>query len=175
MVVIENTGGSGTIDFVGIPLLPAAGATDLLVLPHEPVFRRAPGCNHGVEFLGRCPQDVNLRLGDLLPGRNIAAEGLAMTSDGKRLSSLKIARRVLAELVVAAELFIPGLSCLRKRISMRKPEIICPALKSSDKTRSAPFSAAATISASQKEMRDSSSMRKAADISAVVISTHQTK
>lgn len=48
---------------------------------------------------------------------------------------------------------------------MRKPEIICPALKSSDKTRSAPFSAAATISASQKEMRDSASMRKAADIS----------
>jgi len=53
---------SNTSALAGFPLLLAAGATDLLVLLHEFVFRRAPGCNHGVEFLRGCPHGVNLGL-----------------------------------------------------------------------------------------------------------------
>lgn len=51
----------------------------------------------------------------------------------------------------------------------------CWTLRSSDRIRSAPaFLAAAMINASQKPMRASSSIRKATEISAVVVSTHQT-
>jgi hypothetical protein len=54
------------------------------------------------------------------------------------------------------------------------PAILCPALKSSERIRVAPlFAADETISASQKLIRDSSSIRNAAEISAQVVSVHQ--
>lgn len=59
--------------------------------------------------------------------------------------------------------------------SIRTPAMILPGLRSSDRIRAAPaLRAAATISASQKPMPASSSMRKAAEISAHVVSMHQT-
>src|SRR5215831_13045303 len=92
---------SSTRALLGIPLLFAAGATDLLVLLHELVFRRAPRRDHGIEFLSRRPHGVHLGLAALLLGWNIEAEGLAMPSDGKGLSGLQIAREVLAKLAHA--------------------------------------------------------------------------
>ena len=58
--------------------------------------------------------------------------------------------------------------------SIRTPAMIWPELRSSETMRAAPaLRAAATISASQKPTPASSSMRKAADISAGVVSIHR--
>src|SRR5215469_13077791 len=58
--------------------------------------------------------------------------------------------------------------------SMRTPEIVCPAFRSSDRMRWAPLLiAAATMRASQNPRRDSSSIPKALEISDSVVSTHQ--
>src|SRR5580692_7795713 len=57
--------------------------------------------------------------------------------------------------------------------SMRMPAMICRAFRSSERMRTDPdLTAEATISASQKPMRDSSSIRNAAAISAGVVSVH---
>ena len=58
--------------------------------------------------------------------------------------------------------------------SMTMPAILWPAFKSSDRIRVAPFfEADETIRASQKPIRDSSSIRNAEAISAGVVSVHQ--
>jgi hypothetical protein len=54
--------------------------------------------------------------------------------------------------------------------SMRMPAMVWPAFRPSERIRTAPaLLAAATISASQKLMHASSSMRKAAEVSAAVV------
>src|ERR1700732_2054480 len=58
--------------------------------------------------------------------------------------------------------------------SMRMPAILWPAFRSSDRIRVAPFfSADETIRASQKPIRDSSSIRNAEAISVGVVPVHQ--
>src|SRR5207302_1250219 len=61
-----------------------------------------------------------------------------------------------------------------KGFSMRSPAIFWPGFKSSERRRVAPLlTAAATMSASQKPIRDSSSIRNATESSAGVVSMHQ--
>src|SRR5258708_22493818 len=58
-----------------------------------------------------------------------------------------------------------------KGFSIRSPAILCPGFKSSERSRVAPLlAAAATMSASQKPIRDSSSIRNATESSAWVVS-----
>jgi hypothetical protein len=72
-------------------------------------------------------------------------------------------------------LFASALRCMpAKGFSIRMSGIRCPPLKSSERIRVAPLLAAVKIiKASQKSIRDSSSMRNAAEISVGVVSMHQ--
>src|SRR6476469_6686202 len=89
---------SSTSALPGIPLLLAAGATDLLVLLDEFVLGCTPRCDHGVEFLCGCSHGIDFSLAALLLRRDKEAEGLAVSSDGERFSGLQVTCEVLAEL-----------------------------------------------------------------------------
>src|SRR5579883_516513 len=80
-----------------VPLLLAAGAPDLLVLPHELIFGRTPSRNHSVEFLRGRPHGLDFRFAVSLLRGNKEAERLSVASC-ERFSAFEVAGQVLTEL-----------------------------------------------------------------------------